>query len=213
MQVQIDNELYDVIITRKRNIKGTYIRVKEDLNIYVSTNMLYPNFMIKDLISKNYDNLVKMINEQKKRLSNNDGFFFLGKKYNIIYTDVKSISFDEDNVYMNKDFNIDKWYKSKAEILFKNRLESKYNEYNRSIPHPTLKIRKMKTRWGVCNIKTHNITLNLELIKRDTKYLDYVIVHELSHLVHANHTKRFWACVEENYPNYKRIVKEMKEFL
>ena len=213
MQVQIDNELYDVIITRKRNIKGTYIRVKDDLKIYVSTNMLYPNFMIKDLISKNYDNLVKMINEQKKRLSNNDGFFYLGKKYNIVYTDVKSISFDEENVYMNKDFNIDKWYKSKAEVLFKNRLESKYNEYNRSVPHPTLKIRKMKTRWGVCNIKTHNITLNLELIKRDEKYLDYVIVHELTHLVHANHTNRFWACVEENYPNYKRIVKEMKEFL
>ena len=213
MQIKIDDELYDVIITRKRNIRGTYIRVKEDLKVYVSTNMLYPNFMIKDLLNKNYDNLVKMINSQKKKLKNNEGFFYLGKKYNIVYTDDKSISFDEDNVYMNKDFDIDKWYKSKAKILFKNRLEEKYNEYNKSIPHPTLKIRKMKTRWGVCNVKTHIITLNLELIKRDTKYLDYVIVHELTHLVHADHTKRFWNCVEENCPNYKRIVKEMKEFL
>lgn len=213
MQIKIDDELYDVIITRKRNIRGTYIRVKEDLKVYVSTNMLYPNFMIKDLLNKNYDNLVKMINSQKKKLKNNEGFFYLGKKYNIVYTDDKSISFDEDNVYMNKDFDIDKWYKSKAKILFKNRLEEKYNEYNKSIPHPTLRIRKMKTRWGVCNIKTHIITLNLELIKRDTKYLDYVIVHELTHLVHADHTKRFWNCVEENCPNYKRIVKEMKEFL
>jgi predicted metal-dependent hydrolase len=213
MQVEIDNELYDIIITRKRNIKGTYIRVKEDLNIYVSTNMFYPNFMIKDLISKNYDNLVKMIKEQKKKISNNEGFFYLGKKYNIIYIDDKSISFDENNVYMSKDFDIDKWYKSKAKVLFLNRLEEKYNEYNRSIPHPTLRIRKMKTRWGVCNIKSHVITLNLELIKRDQKYLDYVIVHELTHLVHADHTKRFWNCVEENFPNYKRIVKEMREFL
>jgi len=213
MQIQIDNELYDVIITRKKNIKGTYIRVKEDLKVYVSTNMFYPVFMIKDLLNKNYNELVKMINTQKIKLKNNEGFYYLGKKYNVVYTNDKSISFDEDNVYMNKDFDIDKWYKSKAKILFKNRLEEKYNEYNKSIPHPTLRIRKMKTRWGVCNIKTHVITLNLELIKRDTKYLDYVIVHELTHLVHADHTKRFWNCVEENFPNYKRIVKEMKEFL
>jgi predicted metal-dependent hydrolase len=154
-----------------------------------------------------------MINNMKKKLNNNEGFFYLGKKYNIIYIDDKSISFDEDNVYMSKDFDIDKWYKSKAKKLFNDRLIEKYNEYNRSIPRPTLKIRKMKTRWGVCNVKTHNITLNLELIKRDIKYLDYVIVHELTHLVHANHTKRFWNCVEENCPNYKRIIKEMKEFL
>lgn len=213
MQIQIDNELYDVIITRKKNIKGTYIRVKEDLKVYVSTNMFYPVFMIKDLLNKNYNELVKMINTQKVKLKNNEGFYYLGKKYNVVYTNDKSISFDEDNVYMNKDFDIDKWYKSKAKILFKNRLEEKYNEYNKSIPHPTLRIRKMKTRWGVCNIKIHVITLNLELIKRDTKYLDYVIVHELTHLVHADHTKRFWNCVEENFPNYKRIVKEMKEFL
>jgi len=213
MQIKIDNELYDVIINRKRHIKGTYIRVKEDLKVYISTNMLFPNFMINDLLNKNYDNLVKMINSMKKKLNNNEGFFYLGKKYNIIYTDDKSISFDEDNVYMSKDFDIDKWYKSKAKKLFNDRLIEKYNEYNRSIPRPTLRIRKMKTRWGVCNVKTHIITLNSELIKRDVKYLDYVIVHELTHLVHANHTNRFWNCVEENCPNYKRIIKEMKDFL
>ena len=70
----------------------------------------------------------------------------------------------------------------------------------------------MTTRWGVCNTKEKTITLNLELMKRDLKYLDYVIVHELSHLIHANHSKSFWEVVEENEPNYKKIRKEMKEF-
>ena len=70
----------------------------------------------------------------------------------------------------------------------------------------------MSSRWGVCNVKSKNITLNSELIKRDIKYLDYVIVHELSHLIYANHSRSFWNLVEENCPNYKEIRKEMKEF-
>ena len=62
------------------------------------------------------------------------------------------------------------------------------------------------------DIKTKTVTLNLELIKRDLKYLDYVIVHELSHLIEANHSKAFWALVEENCKDYKKYRKEMKDF-
>ena len=60
----------------------------------------------------------------------------------------------------------------------------------------SLTIRKMKTRWGVCNYKTKRVTLNFNLIKKDIKYLDYVIVHELSHLLYPNHSKNFWKYVK-----------------
>ena len=73
-------------------------------------------------------------------------------------------------------------------------------------------IRKMTSRWGVCNTKLKKVTLNLELIKRDTIYLDYVIYHELSHLIEGNHSSKFWSIVEENCPNYKNIRKQMKDF-
>ena len=68
----------------------------------------------------------------------------------------------------------------------------------------------MKGKWGVCNITNNIITLNLELIKYDVKYLEYVIYHELCHLKHANHSKDFWNLVEEYVPNYKSLKKEMK---
>ena len=55
----------------------------------------------------------------------------------------------------------------------------------------------MTSRWGVCNIKNHNVTLNLELSKYDISALDYVIVHELSHLIEFNHSKNFWNIVEK----------------
>ena len=69
----------------------------------------------------------------------------------------------------------------------------------------------MKTRWGVCNKKLQKVTLNYNLIYMDTKYLDYVIVHELSHLVYFNHSADFWALVGKYCKNYKQIRKEMKE--
>ena len=87
-----------------------------------------------------------------------------------------------------------------------------YHKFSKKIPYPELKIRKMKSRWGVCNIRTKVITLNLELIKRDIKYLDYVIVHEMSHLIHGDHSSNFWNLVGENMPEYKKYREEMKEF-
>ena len=69
----------------------------------------------------------------------------------------------------------------------------------------------MKTRWGVCNRKNNSVTLNLELIKKDHKYLNYVIVHELSHFVHFDHSRLFWQTVSKYCPEYKIVRKELKK--
>ena len=69
----------------------------------------------------------------------------------------------------------------------------------------------MKTRWGVCNKRDTSITLNANLMKEKIECLDYVIVHELSHFVHFNHSKEFWNTVEKYCPYYKKIRKSLKE--
>ena len=212
MKLEINGTEYEVLIEKKRTTRNTYIRVKNDLKIYVTTNIFTSDRQIIKLLEKNYSSIYKMIEKQKVKNSNNENFNYLGKNYEIVYSEYYDISFGENKVFMNKDIDIDKWYKKQAKIIFKEHLDRIYENYSRSIPYPTLKIRKMTTRWGVCNTKLKTVTLNLELIKRDTKYLDYVIVHELSHLIHANHSKSFWSLVEENCRDYKQIKKEMKEF-
>ncbi len=211
MQLRYNDNNYDIVIERKNN-KRTYIRVKDDLKIHVSTNYFATNFSIKKLIKDNYREICKMIDNAKVKKENNSGFFYLGKKYTIVHVDGADISFSNDIVYIGRDADIDKWYKSKAKDLFLERLNYNYDNFSRKIPYPKLRIRKMTSRWGVCNIMTHIITLNLNLIKRDTKYLDYVIVHELSHLIHGDHSNRFWKLVGENMPDYKKYREEMKEF-
>lgn len=212
MQISYNGKDYDIIIEKKRSNKNTYIRVKKDLKVYVTTSIFASERAIKKLIEDNYDKIAKMIDFQEVKAKNNQGFNYLGKKYVLIHQDVKKISFDEDKVYVPYEFDIDAWYKRQAKKLFLERLDYNYERFTKKIPYPKLRIRKMTSRWGVCNTQTHVITLNLELIKRDISYLDYVIIHEMSHLIHGDHSARFWSLVEDNMPNYKKYREEMKEF-
>lgn len=212
MTFYYDGRNYKVIIDRKKSNRNTYIRVKKDMTIYITTNIFTRDRDIQKLIDENVKAIIKMIEVQNKKNESNEGFHYLGKKYDIVYVDYCDLSFGEEKVFLNKKLDVDKWYKNKAKIIFKEHLDMMYNNYSRNIPYPSLRIRKMTSRWGVCNTKLKVVTLNLELIKRDVKYLDYVIIHELSHLIEANHSSKFWALVEENYPNYKQIKNEMKLF-
>ena len=212
MKIELDNEEYDVIIDRKRSTRNTYIRVRENLDIYVTCNLLTSDRYVINLINNNEKKIIKMINSMKKKQEKEEYFYYLGKKYDLVYLNKKGITFGEEKVFVNSDFNLDKWYKKEAEKIFQIELDKMYNSFIYKIPYPSgLTIRKMKTRWGVCNVKTKKITLNLELIKKDIKYLDYVIVHELSHLLYANHSRDFWNCVGDNYKDYKKIRKELKQ--
>ena len=212
MQFMYNGKEYEVVVIKKMGQKNTYIRVKKDLKVTVTTGYFTTNRFIKNLIQENYDRICKMIDFQEVKVKNNTGFFYLGKQYVVIYSDKPGIVFEQDKVYINHDVDIDKWYKNQAKKLFLERLDYNYNKFSRNIPYPKLRIRKMTSRWGVCNVRTHIITLNLELIKRDVAYLDYVIVHEMSHLVYGDHSSRFWSLVEKNMPDFKKYREEMKEF-
>ena len=212
MKLCIDNTAYPIEIIRKRGNRNTYIRIKKDMTISVTTNYFTSEKALLKLIEENQDKLRKMVLTQEVKNENNEGFYYLGKKYDIVYVEYCNISFGENKVFLNRNFNVDQWYKNSAKSIFLEHLDVIYHGFSRRIPYPSLRIRKMTSRWGVCNVRLKVVTLNLELIKRDLKYLDYVIVHELSHLIYPNHSKDFWSLVEENMPEYKKYRKEMKEF-
>ena len=211
MQIEIDGIIYDVIIEKKNN-KNTYLRVKEDLNIYVTTSYLTPNFAIKKFINDNIPFIRKQIEKMEKRIEKKQDYYYLGEIINVVVIDsIKKTSFENNTLYVKSKSEIDKWYKKQMKIVFKEHLDMIYDRFTKRVPYPNLVIRKMSTRWGVCNKKLEKVTLNSELIYKDTKYLDYVIIHELSHFVHFDHSKNFWQLVGENCPDYKRLRKELQE--
>lgn len=213
MEVVLDNNTYEVVVVRKITNRNTYIRVKKDSTIYVTTNTFVSDRNIKKLIIENSSSILKMLEKHKKKeeKAKEGGFYYLGNRYDIIYTNTNKVTFGNNNIFVNRDFDIEKWYRKKAEEIFKERLDYWYHRFSSKIPYPNLVIRKMKTRWGVCNTKLKKVTLNLELIKKDKTCLDYVIVHELSHFIYQDHSKNFWKLVEKNYPDYSKVRKMMKE--
>ena len=68
-------------------------------------------------------------------------------------------------------------------------------------------IRQMKTRWGSCNVNTHHININLALYEKGPECLEYVVVHEMCHILEASHNKRFWAFMTGFYPKWKEVRK------
>lgn len=70
-------------------------------------------------------------------------------------------------------------------------------------------VKKMKTRWGTCNIRDHRIWLNLELAKKRPELLEYVVVHEMVHLLERLHSKRFYSFMSEFLPEWKSLKDEL----
>ncbi len=213
MFIEINNKKYNVIITYKNN-KNMYLRLKDDLNIYISAPKGIKINEIKKFINNNIDNITKVILEKEKVYnSNKDKFLYLGKKYDICYINDNDIFFGDNKIFIGKNIDIDKYLNKKCREVFSDEFINCVNNFKEINYVPKLKIRKMTSRWGVCNVTKKTITLNSELIKIDIKYLNYVIYHELSHLVHPNHSKDFWLLVEHYVPDYKNYKKEMKNIL
>jgi len=72
-------------------------------------------------------------------------------------------------------------------------------------------LQRMKTKWGSCNHRELNIRLNTELVKKPKDLLEYVIVHEMVHLIEATHSDRFMTILDEHYPTWREARAELNE--
>ena len=101
------------------------------------------------------------------------------------------------------------WYQKMASDLFTKRLE--YWRTRMNVTVDRLIIKQFKSRWGSCSYKKI-IALNWILVKSPLDIIDYVIVHECCHLVHFNHSKKFWQLVEFYMPAYKDKKRWLKQY-
>lgn len=211
MIYRLDDNDYLVEIIRKGN-KNISVKISDNLTIQVIANSFVTKSYIEKVLDENNSFLRKAIEKKKRELDKRDKFYYLGTEYDIVVAP----SFEEVELYGGKLYIsdkklLDKWMINQMKNIFKERLKYNYDLFDENIPFPSLKIRTMKTRWGVCNRKNTTVTLNSELIKHSMDEIDYVVIHELSHLVHFDHSKAFWSVVGKYCPDYKRIRKDMKE--
>lgn len=103
------------------------------------------------------------------------------------------------------------WWQDTCRTLCTALCERWFPAFSRwEIPQPTLRFRRMSSRWGSCQPKTAAITLNLRLLHAPMECIEYIIVHELAHLVEANHSPAFHRVVGEVMPDWKERRKKLE---
>ena len=210
----------------RKKVKNINLRIKPNMEVYISVPMNLHRDYIENFIHskeswiKSVLKKVENVKEKQKGFEYKTGEIhkFLGKEYNLT---VKTGNFNSVNLVnnekkpniiltVNEDIleNIDekkkimeKWYFEKAKKLFPQFMEKWLKILDEHVEKVAIK--PMKTRWGSCNYVKKYITLNTELIKRTPFEIEYVVLHELTHLKYPNHGKGFYNYVERYMSNYK----------
>ena len=219
------------LLTRKP-VKNVNLRIKPEGIILVSANNSVPIEFIDAFIEKkqryifsalsSYEEKKKLFQSVPKRYVSGESYNLLGKslrlkveanKEEIVYTDGVYIFLkvkDKDD-FRHKENMMSKWLKQYQMTVFEELLQERYLLFEKyGVTYPTLKIRNMTSRWGSCQPKKGIITLNSKLIEAPRNCIEYVILHELVHFIHPNHSRHFWDFVAMMMPDWKERKEELE---
>jgi predicted metal-dependent hydrolase len=195
-------------------LKYSYLKVTAGSSIIVKTPSSSERYIFSFLEEKEHwirKQLLKNEQYRQQYVNLEDEVLLFGEVYSIDSVEaedlrnrllkIKTSSQEKVNTAYN-DF-----YKFLSNAYLKERAE--YYSKLMGVKYNLLKYRKMKSRWGSCSSKKE-ITFNTQLIKLDKELIDYVVVHELAHLVHMNHSKAFHDLVEKYLPDSKNRRKKLK---
>lgn len=217
-------------IIRKSNLKNLYVRINPpDGTVVVSAPMGITEDSIKQFVLRKMPEITqvreKMIAQErqsKREYVSGESCYLWGKAYmlQVVFEGSRyKIERTPNKIIMkapvgateeNREKTMTEWYRSELKRvlpLILIRLEEKIG-----VEISACNIKNMRTRWGSCNVDKKRILINLQLVKKPIECLEYVLTHELVHLVEKNHTKRFHSLVEQYYPNWrdaKRLLSEM----
>lgn len=100
------------------------------------------------------------------------------------------------------------WYSVKLEFILRDFI-AKW-ERVLSVKINSFRIRSVKSKWGSCNVLKHSVMFNLQLIHRPLSSIEYIVVHELTHLLERGHNRRFYSIIEGVLPRYREAEKELR---
>lgn len=208
--ITLDELTIPVKIIYKNN-KNIYFRFDREGNLLITAHHHFKVQKLLKLVEENKKSILKMYAKNKRRQDEPGIVRLLGLKYDLKIDEYYSrVLIDNGIIYAGSMNELNKYINKLTSQVFSEEI-AKILKIMPNIPEFTLKIRKMSSRWGVCNYVKKTVTLNSELIKYERKIIDYVIVHEFSHFTHHNHSASFWELVETYYPLYKLARKELKE--
>ncbi len=240
LQMRIDNQNPSVALggrvipyslhrTVRKRIK---IVISPDMSVNVYAPVKAKGTLIAELVQKKAAWIARKLDlvetfhplPSPKNYISGETFVYLGRQYRLkvekgerrsaklrgryLIVKVKDIESCEEAKQLT-----DSWYRARAKAIFNRYLEKNMEVAGRhGILEPILSIRKMKTRWGSCS-SAGRITLNTELVKMPVHCIEYVIMHELCHMLHHNHGSKFYSLLTRCQPDWKVRKKALDRIL
>jgi predicted metal-dependent hydrolase len=217
------NLTYNIVRSAKR--RKLTITVERDRAIEVSAPVNLSDDEIARVIdTKRQWILEKLHHPQKyrerqhppgKEVVNGESALYLGREYRIEIVDTPSAEVEFDQQFRvppkqqrNRLQVLPSWYVARA----KEKILRRATQHARTlgVEFAGIRIVDNRYRWGSCTVKD-NINFNWRLIKAPMFVIDYVIVHELAHLLEANHTQRFWSIIRAHTPSVEKAKAWLKE--
>lgn len=201
----------------KKNIK----------NVYISVHPPGGNVKVSKLswIKKQQQKFINQERQPERDYVSGESHYFLGQRYllNVIYTNERKQGVEIRNkkyidLYVRENTPkylrervIMEWYRNRLKELIPPLISKwepvmgvKVNEFG---------VKMMKTRWGTCNPSARRIWVNLELAKKSPICLEYIVVHEMVHLLERTHNERFTAYMDRFIPNWRAVKAELNEII
>jgi predicted metal-dependent hydrolase len=211
----------------RKNVKNINLRIRSDCTVYVSAKPQIAIDVIEAFLRKKasfvisaldkYEDITKYTDTNHNYVTG-EGFSHLGKNLRLIVTSGKN-EVTTDGIYLTlcasnvKDIAlkhklIAKWYDIECRRVFNEIITTIYPLFQKyGVAMPKLTIRDMTSRWGSCQPKRNIITLNKRLIAMPRNSIEYVVVHEFTHFLHPNHSKKFYALLSAFMPDWKERKK------
>jgi len=217
-QIELGNIIVDV---EHKDIKNIHLSVyPPNGKVHISA----PNRMDLDTIrvfaisklqwiKKQQETIKKQARETPREYLTRESHYFLGKRYllKVIISDSSPkviLKHKEIELHIRPDTTIEKrkeileeWYRNEIKKLLPD-IISKWEQVI-GVQSNEFGVKKMKTKWGTCNTEAKRIWLNLELAKKPMECIEYIVVHELLHLIERKHNERFIGLMNKYMPKWK----------
>ena len=210
MYVEINKELYSVIFIKKK-VKRTFLKLNRNKEIIITSPLKLSNSEIDRIIEVNKDWIIKQLSKVNNIKLEDNQFMLFGKVYNLINSIdfINNYKIIEDNIYINGN-GLNKLINEANKVL----IDTFYDlvkMYNLNFV-PDLKLRSMKSKWGVCHYTKSKVVLNRILIHLPIDFVNYIIHHELTHFFVPNHSKVFYLELTKKFPDHRYYQKEIKKY-
>ncbi len=225
-QLKLGDIIIDVEIKDIKNVHlSVYppsgrVRIAAPLRMNMDTIRIYTISKLT-WIKKQQQRFLAQVREAPREYLNKEGHYFLGNRYllKVIEQDAPSVvklrhKTIELHVRPNTDIQkrqviMDEWYRQQLKDIAPPIISKWEKVMNLSINE--LAVKKMKTKWGTCNREAKRIWLNLELTKKPFHCIEYIIVHEMVHLLERSHNATFVGYMDDFLPEWKQLKNELNK--